>query len=249
MKVLIIEDEPLAAERLTNLLPECDSSIEIEAVLESVTAAIDWLSAHRTDLIFLDIHLSDGLSFEIFDRLPIDTPVIFTTAYDNYAVKAFQLNSIDYLLKPFDIEALLMALEKLSRWREPARANLYELLQAAKLQNQHFQKRFLVYTGQKIKTIPVESVAYFFAENKSVFLVSTDKVQYLLDFTLDNLEKVLDPQLFFRVNRQFILGLRAIETMYPYTKGRVKIDVQPPIAKEVIVSVDRAARFKMWLNQ
>lgn len=251
MKVLVIEDEQLAADKLVRQLKMADSSIEVLEVIESVKDAVLWLEQHVVDLIFCDIHLSDGLSFNIFDKVKVTTPVIFVTAYDQYAIQAFRVNSIDYLLKPVTKTDLNGALEKFSELKSQLNTGIdfKALREMMSGEQQEFQKRFMVYFGDKIRTISADEVAYIYAEGKHVFLVTQKGVEYNIDFTLDKLTNSLDPSSFFRINRQFIVSLEGIETMYTYTKGRVKIDLKPQSKKEAIVSIDRAASFKKWLNK
>jgi len=248
MKVIIIEDESYAAEKLERQLKTIDRNITILAKLESVEDAVDWLRNNSAELIFLDIHLGDALSFKIFEKVEVKTPIIFTTAYDQYAIQAFKLNSIDYLLKPVSKGDLQQALDKFSE-NQPNRQEVDYRQLLESLQQPDFQKRFMVYTGDKIKTIPVEEVAYFFAEGKYCYLISTDKTEYLIDQTLDKLEALLNPDSFFRINRQFIVSLSSIDEMYTYPKGRVKMVLKPHNKKEAIVSVDRSPEFKKWLNR
>ena len=249
LRVLIVEDEELAAIRLSELLTELDPSTNILHRTESVEATVSWLQTNSPDLIFLDIHLSDGTSFEVFDQVQVKAPVIFTTAYDQYAIRAFQTNGIGYLLKPFEKSDLEQALEKFRSIYQAGNIDYAQLAQAMQQSGPEYRKRFMVYSGDKIQTIEVERVSYFMAEQKAVFLYSQEGKRYLVDFSLDKLENMLDPEQFFRINRQFILSLRAIRMMYSYSKGRVKIDLEPPSPKDAIVSVDRSGRFKSWLNR
>lgn len=252
MKVLILEDESIAADKLERQLGLLDSSIEVLDKIDSIQGAVRWLTQHQADLIFCDIHLSDGLSFRIFDQIETHTPIIFTTAYDQYAIQAFKVNSIDYLLKPIGKRDLAAALEKYRTLipQTDQHVNLSKVLAAMK--DQHattYQQRFMIYVGEYIRTVPVEDVAYFYAEGKHVTLVTKDGKQHGVDFTLDKLTRQLDPDQYFRVNRQFIVSLAGIVRMYSWTKARIKLELHPAIAKEVIVSVDRAAAFKKWLNR
>ncbi|MDN5199791.1 LytTR family DNA-binding domain-containing protein [Fulvivirgaceae bacterium BMA10] len=250
-KVVIIEDESHAAEKLARSLENIDNNIEILAKIESVEEAIAWLSTNKADLIFLDIHLGDALSFDIFQKLEIKTPIIFTTAYDQYAIQAFKLNSIDYLLKPIKTSELEAALQKFRENQLNQQSFSYhELIDALKSdESPSYQKRFMIYSGDRIKAIPVEDVAYFFAEGKYCYLIAREDKEYLVDFTLDRLEKVLDPEQFFRINRQFIISLDAIHEMFSYPKSRVKIMLQPKNKKDAIVSIERSSEFKKWLNR
>lgn len=253
MKVLIVEDETIAAEKLERLLGQIDPEIEICAKLESVAQTTVWLSENQVDLIFLDIHLSDGNSFRIFDELEVHTPVIFTTAYDQYAIQAFKVNSVDYLLKPINKYDLIQSLEKLKQIHslcEPQKPVDYsELLLSIKQNHKLYQKRFMVVVGDHIKTIPCEEIAYFFAEGKYVFLVHKNKERFLIEFTLDKLNEVLDPDHFFRVNRQVIVGFESIQTMQKWFTRRIKVHLTPEYENEVIVSVERVNEFKKWLNR
>ena len=250
MRVIIVEDEIHAAEKLQRQLNKISNNIEVLAKIESVESAVNWLKGNDTDLIFLDIHLGDSNSFQIFEQVEIKTPVIFTTAYDQYAIKAFKLNAIDYLLKPIDQKELVKAIAKFEDVYQFSYAIDYgKIANILQEKSPESQKRFLVYSGDKIKMIEVDMVAYFMAEGKYCYLNSNDNQQYLVDFTLDKLEKVLDPDQFFRINRQFIVNIKGIKQMHSYPKGRVKIDLSPPSRKEAIVSIERASQFKKWLNK
>lgn len=251
MKVLIIEDENLAVERLTRLLRTTDPEIEILESISTVTGSVKWLSAHTCDLIFLDIHLADGLSFGIFEQVQVDVPIIFTTAYDQYAIKAFQVNSIDYLLKPFNQKELEKSLQKYTSifgHKTTAHIDFHSLVEM--IQNREpYQKRFVVHAGQKIKSIAVEDIAYFFADEKMVFLCTFDARNYIIDYTIDKLEAGLDQDVFFRINRRFIINIKSIAEMYSYPKSRVKLELSPRCDQETIVSIERSTRFKQWLNR
>ena len=250
-QVLIIEDEHYAAQKLIRQLQNIDPDMEVLAVLDSVDESVKWLKQNSADLIFLDIHLGDDDSFRIFEKIKIRTPVIFTTAYDQYAIKAFRLNSIDYLLKPVNKKDLQAALQKYYDLDSPAQQIDYkELLDSLKSAPEaQYQKRFMVYFGDRVKSIATEEVAYFFAEGKYVYLVSKEGKEYIIDFTLEKLVQSLDPQYFFRINRQFIICIECIQEMITYTKGRLKIELKPKSSREVIVSIERSSEFKKWLNK
>ena len=249
MEVIIIEDEPHAASKLERQLFAIEPTLKILAKLETVDSAVDWLKNHDADLIFLDIHLGDALSFDIFNKVDVKTPIIFTTAYDQYAIQAFKLNSIDYLLKPVNKKDLETAMDKFkTNQLDQQNVDFSRLVEALKGEVAAHQKRFMVHTGDKIKSVPVEDVAYFFAEGKYCYLISRDNIEYLVDQTLDKLEQVLDASQFFRINRQFIISLAAIEEMYTYPKGRVKVILNPRNKRDTIVSVERSPDFKKWLN-
>jgi len=253
MKVIIIEDEPLAANKLERQLIDLEPHIEILGKLESIKQAVEWLKRNHADLIFLDVHLSDGVSFKIFEKVHVNTPIIFTTAYDQYAIDAFKLNSLDYLLKPVKKSDLERAL---SKYKSMTNTSLEEppidfqaLLEAMKSQQKDFKERFMVYTGKdQIKSIGIEEVAYFYAEGKYAYLIDKTGRQYVIDSSLDKLVNELDPKMFFRINRQFIVGYHAIKNMYAWTKSRVKLELEPFTKKEVVVSVERSPDFKRWLN-
>lgn len=251
-RVIIVEDEPLAAQKLSRQLKNIDPDIEILDTLGSVSATVEFLSSSDVDLIFLDIHLGDDLSFSIFDQLQVIAPIIFTTAYDQYAIKAFKVNSIDYLLKPVNKSDLKQALTKFYAQRQSQQTPvdyqaLIRSIQAGA--SKSYQSRFLVYKGDKVKSIDVEDIAYFFAEGKYVYLVDRRGQEFLIDFTLDKLKECLDPQHFFRINRQFVIHIHSIQEMTTYTKGRLRIDLNPPAKKDAIVSIERASTFKNWLNK
>lgn len=251
MKVLIIEDEKLAVDRLTRLLRTIDPEIEIVGNIPTVTGSVKWLTSHTCDLIFLDIHLADGLSFGIFEQVQVDIPIIFTTAYDQYAIKAFQVNSIDYLLKPFNPKELEKSLQKYKTifgHKTTAHIDFSSLVAMIQSGESH-QKRFVVHAGQKIKSIPAEDIAYFYADEKMVFLCTFDARNYIVDYTIDKLESGLNPEAFFRINRRFIINIKAIKEMYSYPKSRVKIELNPACNYETIVSIERSAKFKQWLNR
>ena len=252
LNVLIIEDEPPAARRLGRLLQNLEPQAQIMEILDSVSTAVRWLESQEADLIFVDIHLADGNSFSIFEQIKVKTPIIFTTAYDQYAIRAFKLNSVDYLLKPIEKEDLAAAMQKFKE-RQSAQApfDVQAVLTALEEQKTRptYQKRFMVTSGDKIKSIPVEEVAYFFGQQKYVFLITPDGRQHLIDYTLTQLEDLLDPEQFFRINRQFIIGYPAIKNMFSYSKSRVRIELQPPSDMEAIVSIEKAPRFKEWLNR
>lgn len=251
MTVLLLEDETLAAERLHNLLKEIDPDISVAAHLKSIEAAVQWLQTNtHPDFILSDIRLLDGLCFEIFQQVKVDKPVIFTTAYDQYAIKAFEVNSVDYLLKPIQHEKLKAAITKIKN-RNAASSPLdyQELLKLLKGGKSEYKTRFMAKLGQKIVAVPVEKIAYFFSENKLTFLVTNDQKRYPLDQPLDELVDVLDPTIFFRVNRQFIVTFQSIAEIHPYFKGRVKLHLNPSTTEEVVISSERTPDFKKWIDK
>ena len=251
MNAVIIEDEKLAAERLEELIHEIDSSIEISAILISIEQSVKWLSRNKPDLIFLDIQLEDGLSFSIFENIEIDIPIIFTTAYDQYAIKAFKLNSIDYLLKPVKKDELRESLNKFKNIKSSFLMDFEDIMRSIQQRDVSFKKRFLVQYGQKIKKVEVEEAAYFYALDKNVFLTTIQNNTYPIDYTLDKLQEVLNPEKFFRINRKMIISFSAIKNMIPYSRSRIKIELNPNEPKDVeaLVSVERSSAFKEWLDK
>lgn len=250
MKLLIIEDEPASAQRLKKLAEEIDPEIIILEILDSIASAVDWLRGHtEPDLILSDIQLADGLSFEIFKEITISCPVIFTTAYDQYAIQAFKVNSIDYLLKPIKKTELAVAIRKFKKIQPSSpKIDLALLTSMIGKEGKDYLKRLMIRIGQQIKVVEVKDIAYFYIEEKIVFAVSITKDRHPMDFSLDHLEKQLDPEQFFRINRAFIISLESIQTMITYSKARIKIWLKPPCDLESITSTERSAEFREWLK-
>lgn len=251
LDVAIIEDEPLAADDLEKTLLKVDGDAHVVIKLDSVKSAVSWLSKNDVDLILSDIELGDGLSFDIFKKIRNNTPIIITTAYDQYAIRAFKENSIDYLLKPIDTHELEVAMRKFKSWKKEGHEfDMDNLLNALKPSGLKYQERFLVTLGEKIQSIPATEVAYFFSEDRYTFLVTRGGSQHIINTNLGDLEGSLDPKKFYRINRKFIIAFHAIKNMVSYSKSRVKIDLvpPPPNAMDVIVSVERSGPFKRWLN-
>ena len=251
MKVLILEDEEPAALRLQKILAEVEPEAEILDILVSVKSAVEWLKTHPApDLILLDINLADGSSFEIFSLTKVESPVIFITAYDEFAIKAFKVNSVEYLLKPVKKEELDFAIKKYKKIhtskKEPQ--DLKALLESIKDESKSYKKRFLIRFGERIKTIDISQVAYFYTEEKINFLKTKDDHSFPVDYNLDKLETLLDPERFFRINRQFIISIDSIVEMFSYSKSRVKVNLKPTINLETIVSTERSPHFKEWLS-
>ncbi|HQG75843.1 MAG TPA: LytTR family DNA-binding domain-containing protein [Bacteroidales bacterium] len=252
MKVVIIEDESFASLRLKKLIHDYDSSIEIIAELESVEASVKWFRQNKEpDLIFLDIHLEDDLSFSIFEKISISCPIIFTTAFDEYAIKAFKLNSIDYLLKPIIQEDLVAALKKYGEitGKTEVRTDFTSLFRLMAERTPEYRERFSVSFGTKIKTIAVDQIAYFVSEGGGVFAYLKGKGSYPVDLSLDKLMTELDPKKFFRINRKILVGINGIGEIYVYPKSRLKLDLNPKFYEEVFVSLDKVTSFKRWLDQ
>jgi DNA-binding LytR/AlgR family response regulator len=252
MNIVIIEDEPIAAQDLEETLLKINPDVKVMQKLESVAEAIEWFQDNEADLILSDIQLGDGLSFDIFSNVDVKAPIILTTAYDQYAIRAFKENSIDYLLKPIDAEELENAILKYQRWINESREfDMDKVLTALKPEKKEYQERFIVTLGERIQSLTEESVAYFFSEDRYTYLVEKTGKQHILNANLGDLEKTLNPKKFYRINRKFIISFNAIQNMVAYSKSRVKIELQPPPPKalDVIVSVERSGAFKKWLNR
>ena len=251
MKTIIIEDEKPAARRLQRMLNGID--VEVDCMLHSVEEAVDWFQKNEhPDLIFLDIQLSDGLSFEIFEVIKVDSAIIFTTAYDEYALQAFKLNSIDYLLKPIDEDELHTAIKKF-REHQPNNSKIsIDFNDIKKLLinpiEREYKKRFTVKVGQYIKMISIDEIECIYSENKGTYISTSEGRNYLLDFTLDQLENELSPQLFFRVSRKFYININAIKDIISYTNSRLQLKLHKFNEQEIIVSRERVRDFKDWIN-
>lgn len=251
MNVLIIEDEKPSARRLQRMVEKF--GVEVNQMLHSVEESIQWfLNNDHPDLIFLDIQLSDGLSFEIFDVIQIKSSIIFTTAFDEYALQAFKLNSIDYLLKPIDQEELETAINKYKELK-PSYSNVQINFEDIKklLGNpieREYKKRFTTKIGQHIKMIPVDEIECFYSENKGTYARTIHGRDYLLDTTLENLEKELSPKTFFRINRKFYINIDAIKDIISYTNSRLELKINSNIEQQVIVARERVKDFKLWLE-
>jgi DNA-binding LytR/AlgR family response regulator len=252
-QALIIEDEPAAARRLEKLIHQIDPKILITGRLDSVSSAIRWFEQNpHPDLIFLDIHLGDGLSFGIFDSVEIRCPIIFTTAYDEFAIKAFKLNSIDYLLKPIKPHELQFSIEKYRKQGTVSggdEVNIQALLQSIKNPEDKWKQRFVVNYGDKIRAVETGEVAYFMILEKNTFLVTHNNESFGINYTLEQLENMLNPVDFYRVNRKYIVAFASIKNMWVYSRSRVKLQLAPSPPEDVIVSTDRSSGFKDWLNK
>jgi len=250
MKVLIIEDEKIAANNLEKMLHQVDKNIHVQRKIDSIEESVNWLSGNTADLIFLDIHLADGLCFKIFEQIKINTPVIFTTAYDKYALSAFKVNSIDYLLKPVELQQLEQSLNKFKELSQLHNGKSIDFDALISYFNKKitYQERFIVRYAQKIKSIKTNDIAYFYINAENTFLCTKSNNNYPLDYSLDKLEIIIDPKDFFRINRQYIVNISSIENMYSLSKSRIKLELKPKPDREVIVSFNRAVDFKRWLN-
>jgi len=249
MDVLIIEDEALAVQKLAKLLNETDPTIQVVGVTDGIETSVEWLKHHPSpDLILMDIELSDGQSFEIFNNVDVDCPVIFTTSYDEYAIQAFKVNSLDYLLKPIRKEELQQAFRKFQRLatRNVTSVDINKLV--AELQKQaqprDFRQRFLVRRGQRLIPVETGEIICFYSEDGLSHLFTRDKLRYTVDYTLEELDQMLEPKDFFRVNRQMIIAVDAVSQIHPYFNGKLKIDLLPNPEREVLVSRDRVNDFK-----
>ncbi|MCW3120758.1 MAG: DNA-binding response regulator [Flavipsychrobacter sp.] len=253
MTILIIEDEKAASTRLRQLIKETEPDAEILAALESVKDAIQWLNENEApDLILSDIQLADGLSLDIFQQVTVTAPIIFTTAYDAYTLKAFKLNSIDYLLKPIDKEELKAAFAKYHNLHAPAEdvsKKMLELFRNIAGSKASYKSRFLIRQGDRLITIPIDDVAHVRADDKVVFLHTTKGQKHIIDESLDELETMLDPGVFFRINRTYIAPLGSIDKIHNHFNGRLKIKLQHTDDDEIFVSRARATAFKKWLGK
>ena len=251
MKVFIIEDEQPAVTRLSKMLLTIRPDIEITGQAESIQKAVAHLNNNKSNqLIFMDIHLADGLSFEIFNQTTIEAPVIFTTAYDQYALQAFKVNSIDYLLKPIDEEELDRAIQKHEQLNGKKRDNQTDqLLRMLKELNapQH-KERILIKRGQQLSYLKVAQIAYFFAEGKFAYAVDTQYNKYILDNTLSDLDTELSPRLFFRINRNLIVHIEAISKVHSWAGNRLQVELKAPALTDTVVSREKVAAFKDWLG-
>lgn len=250
MKILIIEDEKHTANRLVGLLKNYQNDIEVLDVLGSVKSAIDWFSSHRQpDLIFQDIELNDGQCFEIYQQIKIESPVIFTTAYQQYALKAFDLNSIDYLVKPYDHKDIKRVMDKFEKYGSLFQANEVSMMKSL-LANKEtaWRERLLVRVGDTFKSLNVFEIAYFQSEDGLSFAISSDQKRYPLDQTLNELERILNPTDFFRVNRNCIVSHVCIIKISSWFNSRLKLVLQPNSANEIVVSRERVKDFKKWMG-
>ena len=258
MNVVIIEDENLTAKRLETLLKKYDPAIEVQARIPSVSEAVAWFGAPHppVELVFMDIHLEDDLGFRIFEQTTLTTPVIFTTAYDEYMIQAFKVNSIDYLLKPINYDELVAAIEKFKAFKKqfgpssspsPDIETLLNLI--GKSTQTEFKDRFMITVGTKIRSIETDDVAYFYLEEKIVFLVTKDGLTLPVDYSLEKLTQLLNPKRFFRISRQFLISHPAIQTIHTFSAGKLKLDLKPKPHHDVFVSGDRMTEFKEWLGK
>jgi two-component system, LytTR family, response regulator LytT len=254
MKVLIIEDEELAVKKLQKTLAGVDASAEVVGTADSIKSSVEWLQENpQPDLILMDIELADGQSFEIFNLTEVKSPVIFTTSYDEYALKAFKVNSIDYLLKPIQKEELQTALNKFKKTHSSGKAaiNIDSLVKELqqKLQPKEFRKRFLVKNGQKLVSIEVGDISYFYSDGRLNFFKTADTKKFVVDYTMDELEDMLDPERYFRISRSFYVSIASIEKIDDYFGNRLILQLKPAVDKEALVSREKVTDFKKWMGK
>ncbi len=258
MKILIIEDEPFAQKELKRLLEVAEGKFEILDMIDTVEDSVDWLKENPPpDLIFLDIQLADGISFDIFRQVEIKSPVIFTTAYDEYAIRAFQLNSIDYLLKPVKLTDLMRAINKYESLKDQYGKDDNESVNITKSQlegllnlgQKEYKSRFVAKIGDQIKYIPIEDVAYFYAEDNVVFLVSKSANRYIIEYSIEEIDSLVEPKNFYRLNRSVVAHINAIDKVYKYLNSRLKIELKPESEKEVLISRAKVSDFMKWMDR
>ena len=253
MNVLIIEDEPQAAQRLETLIKKLVPNIAVLAKIDTITKSVEWIKSHPApDLIFMDIQLADGISFQIFEQCEVKSPVIFTTAYDEYALKAFKVNSIDYILKPVDKDELEMALKKyhaLVSGGTKSTVKLDNIEQAIQMLTKKYKTRFVIKVGEHLRSVEVTDILFFLSMEKATFCYTKDARKNILDFTLDQLEGLLDPAMYFRINRKYIVSTESIQDMISYTNSRLKLILKNSDDRDVIVARERVQEFKEWLDR
>jgi DNA-binding LytR/AlgR family response regulator len=253
MNVLIIEDEPQAARRMEALMKELESGVNIVGKIDSVKKAVQWISDNPPpDLILMDIQLADGISFSIFEKCNVQSPVIFTTAYDEYALKAFKVNSIDYILKPVDKDELSAALTKFKNMKRTApdtKLLLDNIGQAVQMLTKRYKSRFMIKVGEHLKTIETTNLLYFYSQDKATFCYTVDNRSLILDYTLEQLEEMTDPAIFFRVNRKYLVSASAISDIISYTNSRLKLKLKGSQDDDIIVARERVQDFKEWLDR
>jgi two-component system, LytTR family, response regulator LytT len=248
MNILVCEDEAPARKQISKQIREVNPQAEILAAVETGEEALSAIRRYELDLIFMDIELADGPCFETLDRVEISTPIIFTTAYDEYALKAFKLNSIDYLVKPISKQDIEMAFQKYRKMRKSFEAAPGFQFSRSVMEGNQFKERFLVKLGRKLFPVNTTDIAYFMAKDKLVWLVTKERKKYIINFTLTDLEDMLDPQLFFRLNRQYITRIDSVKELEPFFKGQVTVNLIPPVEDEIIISRNKTSELKQWLG-
>jgi DNA-binding LytR/AlgR family response regulator len=256
MKVLIIEDELPTQRMLADLVNEVEPAAEIVGAIDSVQESVQWLKTNpHPEIILMDIQLSDGISFEILKQVPVTSMIIFITAFDEYAIQAFKVNSLDYLLKPVDSGELKKAFEKYGSYsrnflkHKNSEPNFEEIVSAIKNASPNYRKHFLIKTHESFFRLAAGDVAFFYSTNKITFAVTFLRREYPLDISLDNLREQLDPEQFFKINRQVIVNSVAIENIHAYFQGKLVVETRPRHSEKIIVGKDKAAEFKRWLDK
>jgi DNA-binding LytR/AlgR family response regulator len=250
MNILIIEDEEPASERIIQMIHKFDPSISVLTTLRSVKESLEWMAQHSApELIIVDIQLNDGLSLEIFNQHPVASPLIFTTAFDEYLMKAFEFNSIDYLLKPIQKEKLFSALNKYLKLKQHFTGNLISLFEQLQSGKEQSTNRIVVKKGTDFISLKTDEIAYFYTEHKIVFLIDKSGKRYIIDKPLSDLENELKMMEFFRVNRKYLVHINAVAKFKQYEKGKILIDLSPSIHEEVVVSQENATLFKRWIGK
>lgn len=249
MIIVIIEDERPTANRLIRLLEPHFTGEEFIQGLDSVKKSVQWFSENQTpDLIFCDIQLADGISFEIFEKVKLSTPIIFTTAFDQYAIKAFQVNAIDYLLKPIDPDDLARSIAKFKSNQLKPNLNLETIKKLLGSNTSAFKNRFLVKFGEKIQSVAIEDISFFFSEARVTFLQTKEGKKFVLDQTLEQIENLINPALFFRLNRKYLCSFPSISDIFTYSNSRLKVKLINCSDEDIIVSREKTADFKTWLD-
>ncbi|MBC8046965.1 MAG: response regulator transcription factor [Fimbriimonadaceae bacterium] len=258
MNIFIVEDEELAVKKLLKTLLTIDPDIQIAGTADSISSSVEWLQGNpQPDLILMDIELCDGQSFEIFNLIEVKSPVIFTTSYDEYALKAFKVNSVDYLLKPIqkeDMEAALTkfrSLKKVYNKEEEGGLNMSSLVKElqSKLQSKDYRKRFLVKHIQKLISIEVDDIAYFYSDDRLNFFKTHDNKKFIVDYTMDEIEKMISPDEYFRINRAFLVSPKSIDQISDYFGNRLILRLNPPVDKDALVSREKVTEFKNWMGR
>jgi two-component system, LytTR family, response regulator len=254
MKVLIVEDEKLSADRLAQMVRRIEPGVEILAQIDSVKKTVEWLTARQApDLLFLDIQLADGLSFEIFERVEVKVPIIFTTAYDEYAIKAFKVNSVDYLLKPIDEEELQAALKKFNNLNRSSGVSSglpldkLEILLTGLAKS--YKERFIIKVGDHLKSVEVAEIDHFVSQEKATFIQNREGKRFIIDFTLDQAEALIDPSAFFRINRKYIVSFKSIKDIIAWSNSRLRLVLHNCDDTDVVVAREKVNAFKMWLDR
>ncbi|CAN5758302.1 LytTR family DNA-binding domain-containing protein [soil metagenome] len=254
MKILIVEDEDLAVKKLQKTLAAVDGAAEIVGVTDSIKSSVEWLQQNASpDLILMDIELADGQSFEIFNLTEVKCPVIFTTSYDEFALKAFKVNSVDYLLKPIQKDEMQAALNKFNKIKTSSKEDINidslvkELQQ--KLQPKEYRKRFLVKHGQKLVSIEIDDIAYFYSDGRLNFFKTADNKKFVVDYTMDELQEMLDGEKYFRISRSFYVSINSVDKIDEYFGNRLILALKPVVDKEALVSREKVTEFKKWMGK